>query len=312
MADWGIGTLRFRKHHSHLVRINRLEDTIWSQETALNKAFLSLERQDSDIWIDRSDDVCLPQISRSNVAKSQRPTEELTWSMQAILSHNSFFWPLLFTGRGVRTRSFENYWTGRNWCVELKHLIYQPMTHVIEWSLGNFRLSYGPMVIQQRLRVERVRCEAEGYLELGMPGHALCALQRHGASVHGDASGCYLMGESLRLLSRYREAIIPLSRSLDLIPDDIRVSMALGWCFKRVGRIHRAIDALEHALKVEPQEAVLHYNLACYWSLVADRQKALRYLAEALAIDGNLRNLVDGESDFDMLRGDPMFQHLIG
>lgn len=145
-----------------------------------------------------------------------------------------------------------------------------------------------------------------------MPGHALGALQRHGRAVHGDANGCYLMGESLRQLSRYREAIIPLNRSLDLIPDDVRVCMALGWCYKRLGRIYRAIEALEYALNVEPGEAVLHYNLACYWSLVADRRKALRYLAEALAIDGNLRELVHGEPDFDTLRSDPLFRSLIG
>ena len=177
---------------------------------------------------------------------------------------------------------------------------------------GNSRFSRGLMNIQQRLRIERIRSEAEGYLELGMPGHALEALQCHGRVIHGDASGCYLMGESLRLLSRYREAIIPLSRSLNLIPDDIRVCIALGWCYKRTGRIHRAIEALEHALNVEPGEAVLHYNLACYWSLIADRQRALRYLAEALAIDGNLRDLIDGESDFDVLRSDPLFRSLIG
>ena len=167
------------------------------------------------------------------------------------------------------------------------------------------------MDIQQRLRIDRVRREAEGYLELGMPAHALGTLQRHGRTVHGDASGCYLMGESLRLLSRYREAIIPLSRCLDLIPDDIHVCIALGWCYKRVGQIDRAIEALERAVDAEPEEALLHYNLACYWCLVTDRRKALRYLAEALAIDGNLRDLVKGETDFDVLREDPLFRSLI-
>jgi tetratricopeptide (TPR) repeat protein len=167
------------------------------------------------------------------------------------------------------------------------------------------------MDIQQRLRIDRVRREAEGYLELGMPAHALGTLQRHGRTVHGDASGCYLMGESLRLLSRYREAIIPLSRCLDLIPDDIHVCISLGWCYKRVGQIDRAIEALERAVDAEPEEALLHYNLACYWCLATDRRKALRYLAEALAIDGNLRDLVKGEADFDVLRGDPLFRSLI-
>ncbi len=79
-----------------------------------------------------------------------------------------------------------------------------------------------------RERLQRTRREAEGYLELGMPSHALRSLQRQGKVIHGDARGCYLLGESLRELDRFREAIFPLRRSLELIPDDIHVWMALG------------------------------------------------------------------------------------
>lgn len=166
------------------------------------------------------------------------------------------------------------------------------------------------MTSQLRERLRLVRREAEGYLELGMPEHALRTLQRRGQMVHGDARACYLLGESLRELHRYREAIFPFRRSLELIPDDIHVWMALAWCYKRVGRIQRAIGALEQAIDIEPGEAVLHYNLACYWSLAHDPQEALRYLASALEIDGNFRDFVPGEPDFDPLRNDPQFQHL--
>lgn len=172
-------------------------------------------------------------------------------------------------------------------------------------------LNYSPMTTQlARERLRRVRREAEGYLELGMPGHALESLQRQGKLVHGDARGCYLMGESLRELQHYHEAIFPLRRSLQLIPDDIHVWLAIAWCYKRVGRVEEAIDALEQAIDVEPGEAILHYNLACYWSLVRNRRQALRYLARALRIDGNFRDFVRDEPDFDPLRGDPVFEHL--
>lgn len=165
---------------------------------------------------------------------------------------------------------------------------------------------------QFRERVRRACREAEGYLELGMPGHALESLQRRGKLVHGDARGCYLLGECLRELRRYREAIFPLKRSFELIPDDIHVCMALAWCYKRVGRVDRAILALEHALDIEPGDALLHYNLACYWSLARNRRRALQYLASALDIDGNFRDLVYDEPDFDPLRSDPLFRSLTG
>ena len=163
-----------------------------------------------------------------------------------------------------------------------------------------------------RERLLRTRREAEGYLELGMPEHALRSLQRRGKVVHADARGCYLLGEALRELRRYREAIIPLRRSLELIPDDIHVWMALGWCYKRTDDIPNAIFALEQAVEIEPGEAVLHYNLACYWSLSRDRRKALRCLARALNIDGNFREFIPTETDFDPLRNDPLFRNIAG
>lgn len=164
----------------------------------------------------------------------------------------------------------------------------------------------------QRHSLQRACGEAEGYLELAMPDHALHALQRRGALVHGDAKGCYLLGEALRELNRYREAIAPLRRSLDLIPDDIRVCLALGWCYKRVGRLDEAITALEHAVRIEPAEGILHYNLACYWSLARNRRRALQHLAHAFEIDGNYREMVGDEPDFDPIRSDPLFQSLVG
>ena len=166
------------------------------------------------------------------------------------------------------------------------------------------------MTSRERNRLERTLREAEGYFELGMPAHALAALQRRGKLVHADARGCYLLGEALRELDRWKEALYPLERSADLMPDDIHVWLSLGWCYKRTGQLLRAIDALEEALHVDPSVAILHYNLACYWSLAQNRRRALRHLTRAFEIDGNFRELVHAEPDFDPIRDDPGFQSL--
>ncbi|HYO23399.1 MAG TPA: tetratricopeptide repeat protein [Lacipirellulaceae bacterium] len=166
------------------------------------------------------------------------------------------------------------------------------------------------MPVALRLQLHRTCVEAEGYLELAMPEQALQTLQRRASLVHGDARGCYLLGEALREMRQYRAAIYPLRRSLDLIPDDTRVCLAVAWCYKRVGRLEDAISALEHAVRVEPGDALLHYNLACYCSLARNRRRALQHLANALDIDGNFREMVIDERDFDPLRSDPLFQSL--
>lgn len=162
-------------------------------------------------------------------------------------------------------------------------------------------------VTRNRILLTRAIEEAEGYTELGMLEHALRALQRRGSLVHGNPRACYLLGEALRDLDRYEEALLPLERSADLMPDDIHVWLALGWCYKRTGQLAKAIESLERAVKIDASEAVLHYNLACYLSLVRNRTMALRHLSRALEIDTNYRDMIPDEPDFDSLRHDPEF-----
>ena len=160
---------------------------------------------------------------------------------------------------------------------------------------------------QNRILLTRAIEEAEGYIDLGMLEHALRALERRGSLVHANGRACYMLGEALRELSRYEEALGPLERSADLIPDDIHVWLALGWCYKRTGQIGKAIEALERALLVDSSEAILHYNLACYWSLVRNHPTAIQYLSRALEINVNFRDLVADEPDFDSIRNDAEF-----
>jgi Flp pilus assembly protein TadD len=164
------------------------------------------------------------------------------------------------------------------------------------------------MNARTRGRLAKIQREAEGYLELGMPEHALQALGRLGDPAKFDVGALYLWGEGLRALERFFEALMPLERAAKAAPDDIRVRIALGWCYKRTGRLDLAIDALEQALLVEPEEPLLRYNLACYLSLAGRKRRALRYLSQALAVDPSYRELAEAESDFDRLRGDPEFQ----
>jgi Flp pilus assembly protein TadD len=166
------------------------------------------------------------------------------------------------------------------------------------------------MTTRRRIRDIRIQQEAEGYLELGMPDHALQTLGRLGPPALFGSEALYVRGESLRMLNRYCEALVPLERAAKAAPDDIRIRIALGWCYKRTGRLDLAIDALQQALLVEPQAALLRYNLACYLSLAGHKQRALGYLSQALAIDPAYRELIDAESDFDPLRADPEFQAL--
>ena len=154
-----------------------------------------------------------------------------------------------------------------------------------------------------RDRIKRQLGEAEGYLMLDLPVRALEILERRAdwATMQFEAS--FLTGEALRALERYRDALKPLETAAKLQPADARVAIALGWCYKRTHRLAQAIDALERAGRHCPDVALLHYNLACYWSLAGNASKALDQ-------EPDLRGLIAEEADFNRLRGNPEFERL--
>jgi tetratricopeptide (TPR) repeat protein len=160
-------------------------------------------------------------------------------------------------------------------------------------------------------KVRRQLEEAEGYLMLEMPKYALRILESRSEWPTMTFEASFLKGEALRCLDRYREAIVPLEVAAALRPDDIAVALAQGWCYKRTNRLAQAVDALERAARQEPENALIHYNLACYWSLAANASKALEELAVALRLKPELRRLIEGESDFNALRGNSAFERLM-
>jgi tetratricopeptide (TPR) repeat protein len=161
---------------------------------------------------------------------------------------------------------------------------------------------------ENTIRRAKIQREAEGYLELGVPHRALEALGRLGDPMEFDVKSLYLWGEGLRELERYFEALVPLERAAKMAPADIRLRIALGWCYKRIGRLDLAIASLDHALTIEPEEPMLRYNLACYLSLAGQKRRALRFLSLAMASNPVYRKMAQSESDFDPIRSDPEFQ----
>ncbi len=153
--------------------------------------------------------------------------------------------------------------------------------------------------------------QAEGYLMLDLPERALAILESRGdwATMQFEAS--LLTGEALRRLGRFREALVPLERAAALRPAHVGVAIALGWCYKRTHRIAQAIDALERAVREAPEEPLLHYNLACYWSLVGNAPHAIDELSTALELDPELRDRIAAEPDFESLHGNPEFERIV-
>lgn len=120
-------------------------------------------------------------------------------------------------------------------------------------------------------------------------------------------SASLLEGEALRALGEWESALVPLERAADGPRGRVEAAMGLGWCFKRLGRIADAISVLRRAIEANPDQPVLHYNLACYHSVAGDVAAAIEHLTRAITMDGRFRDLTGTERDFDAIRTDPRF-----
>jgi tetratricopeptide (TPR) repeat protein len=161
-------------------------------------------------------------------------------------------------------------------------------------------------------RIKRQLAAAEGYLALNLPERALEILRSRAEWATMQFEASFLAGETLRVLGQYREALRPLETAASLRPGDVATAIALGWCYKRTHRLAQAIDSLARALREHTDEPLLHYNLACYWSLANNPGKALDSLSTALALAPDVRSMIADESDFDPIRNHPEFERLVG
>jgi tetratricopeptide (TPR) repeat protein len=175
-----------------------------------------------------------------------------------------------------------------------------------------------------RLRRQQLVREAEGYLDLAalfseqwplpievrdcLAYRALAVIEHFNGTAAHSPQLQLIKGQALQMLERFKEALVPLNQAAKDDPQNIDAWLALGWCYKRTGRIDLAIESLEEALDLEPGSALVNYNLACYWSLARNKRQALAYLSQALALDSGFRSLIEAERDFDPFRGDPQFQ----
>lgn len=190
------------------------------------------------------------------------------------------------------------------------------------------------MVNPQRDRRRKLEA-ACGYLELNMPEHALRELGRIPDPESIPLDFYRLRGEGLRALNRFDDALDAYHRALAIDSEDMGVLAGMAWCYKRIGQLDKAIEAMEQAYQSHPKELIVLYNLACYFSLAGEKAQALSWLGRALRMESSLRKQhsegeggllpwgfghlepslrerIAEEPDFDPLRNDPDFQYLTG
>lgn len=152
---------------------------------------------------------------------------------------------------------------------------------------------------------------AEGYLELQMPDHALRELD--GLDDPGELTfiACILRGKARLAKLEYHKALDAFRLAHLEKPTDLDALISMAWCLKRIDRLPQAIDTMKLAYQFHKDAAIVLYNMACYYALAGEKENALSWLGRSLRMDRNYLKLIPDESDFDSLRNDDDFQHLL-
>jgi tetratricopeptide (TPR) repeat protein len=160
-------------------------------------------------------------------------------------------------------------------------------------------------------RAKRQLDAAQGYLMLDMPDRALRELDEIVDPDEAAYEYHLLRGEALRARSDHHPALDEFRKALEARPDELSALMGMAWCFKRIDRLDQSIETMQRAYESHKEVPVVLYNLACYYALAGEKELALSWLGRALRMDRSFTKLIPKETDFDSLRHDPDFIHLL-
>ena len=128
---------------------------------------------------------------------------------------------------------------------------------------------------------------------------------------------CMLQGALDRLGRKGEEravgerAMAAIDARLQVEPEDGRALQLGAVQAAKLGLDAKARDLAERALKARPGDFSTAYNLACAYSVLGDRARALQLLDEAVRYGRGNLGWIEHDADFDSLRGDPRFDEIV-
>ena len=96
------------------------------------------------------------------------------------------------------------------------------------------------------------------------------------------------------------------------VPDYVDVIELLGGLYTKTGRVSDGLRMDRKHVRLQPENATAHYNLACSLALCKRRSDALRSLRKAVLLGYTDRDWMLQDPDLESLKDDPEFQKILG
>lgn len=159
--------------------------------------------------------------------------------------------------------------------------------------------------------LERLVNEVDGWLELRCPERALPLVGPLLAEPTARACGLVLRIRALARMGAFEDALADLAELRKVHQDDDWIDLTEAWCRRRDDDLAGAIRCVKQLIARNHQHDVAHFNLACYLALDDQHDRAIDALSLACGLNPDHRIYALDEPDFDGLRTDERFRHLI-
>ena len=100
-------------------------------------------------------------------------------------------------------------------------------------------------------------------------------------------------------------------KHLELYPDDDRALQLGAISLVRADKQDEAIEWIEQAVSINPNELAVLYNAACVYSRVGKIDKAIDYFERLIEAGYPSREWIENDSDLDAIRNHPRFQKIL-
>jgi serine/threonine protein kinase/tetratricopeptide (TPR) repeat protein len=131
-------------------------------------------------------------------------------------------------------------------------------------------------------------------------------------SVYGDLQIVYgRLGEKEKYNETLHAALIVYARYLSQHPDDARGHMYFATDLAQVGRYEEAKAEAAKALDLSPDDPLMLYNAACFYTQMGEKLLALEALENSISAGYANFEWVKRDSDLDAIRNEPKYIELM-
>ena len=94
-------------------------------------------------------------------------------------------------------------------------------------------------------------------------------------------------------------------------PDFVNALIALAEAYTRIGRYKEGLKIDQRLVELKPDDPIVHYNLACSYSLLKMADPSLSALGKAIHLGYRDFAFIEKDPDLTFIRKDPRYRELL-